>query len=136
MQKRALFRVRLPMAASRAVKSGASTLCTFSRRGFFSSLLGGLCFARGACTYCACDHKRKQRLKEKLQLAILVADSLVELQGLTTSQVAQMLGISQDGARKLMSKLEAGHDVPIVSVDGRWQLVPYRLREAYRPITA
>jgi predicted ArsR family transcriptional regulator len=56
--------------------------------------------------------------------------------GLTTSQVAQMLGISQDGARKMMSKLEAGHDVPIVSVDGRWQLVPYRLREAYRPITA
>jgi hypothetical protein len=39
MQKRALFRVRLPMAASRAVKSGASTLYTFSRRGVFSSLL-------------------------------------------------------------------------------------------------
>jgi DTW domain-containing protein YfiP len=47
-----------------------------------------------------------------------------------------MLGISQDGGRKMMSKLEAGHDVPIVSVDGRWQLVPYRLRKAYRPITA
>jgi DTW domain-containing protein YfiP len=47
-----------------------------------------------------------------------------------------MLGISQDGARKLMSKLEAGHDVPIVSVEGGWQLAPYRLREAYRPTAA
>ena len=40
MQKRTLSRVRFPMAASRAVKSEASTLYTFSRRGFFSSLLG------------------------------------------------------------------------------------------------
>jgi hypothetical protein len=43
-----------------------------------------------------------------------------------------MLGISQDGARKPMSKLEAGHRVPISNVDGRWHVLPYRLREAYR----
>ena len=59
--------------------------------------------------------------------------ALANMPGLTTSQVAQMLGISQDGARKLMSKLEAGHRVPVSNVDGRWQLLPYRLREAYRP---
>jgi hypothetical protein len=51
--------------------------------------------------------------------------------GLTTSQVAHMLGISQDGARKMMGKLEAGHRVPISNVDGRWQVLPHRLRGAY-----
>jgi hypothetical protein len=59
--------------------------------------------------------------------------ALANMPGLTTSQVAQMLGISQDGAGKMMGKLEVGHRVPIANVDGRWQLLPHRLREAYRP---
>ena len=41
MQKRTPLRDRFPMSASRAVRSGASTLYTFSRRGFFSGLLVG-----------------------------------------------------------------------------------------------
>lgn len=64
---------------------------------------------------------------------MLTLRALANLEGLTTSQVAYMLGLTQDGARKLMSKLEAGHRVPIANVDGRWQVLPYRLRQAYRP---
>jgi CRP-like cAMP-binding protein len=45
--------------------------------------------------------------------------ALANMPGLTTSQVAQMIGITYDGARRLMNKLEAGHRVPISNVDGR-----------------
>jgi predicted ArsR family transcriptional regulator len=45
------------------------------------------------------------------------------MDGLTAGQVADMLGITYDGARQLMAKLQAADGVPIVRVGGQW-LVP------------
>jgi hypothetical protein len=45
------------------------------------------------------------------------------MDGLATGQVADMLGITYDGARQLMAKLQAADGGPIVRVGGRW-LVP------------
>lgn len=51
---------------------------------------------------------------------------------LSTDQVANLLGITYHGAR-LMLIPEAAGTPPITCLDGRWVLLGYHLKAAYRP---
>jgi hypothetical protein len=50
----------------------------------------------------------------------LVLRALAGMDGLTTGQVADMLGLTWGGAAVLMGKLQATDGVPIVRVGGQW----------------
>lgn len=64
----------------------------------------------------------------------LALRALAGLEGMTTSQVATMLGISYHAARALMINLEAAGTPPITMQEGRWVMVDYHLRVACRPV--
>jgi len=51
------------------------------------------------------------------------------MDGLTTEQLADLCGLTWDGAAKLMAKLQATEGVPIVRVGGQWLVLRGQLIE-------
>ena len=52
-----------------------------------------------------------------------------DLPGLSTAEIARMVGISQEGARVMMCNLSANGGAPITQVDGLWVALPERLEQ-------
>ena len=65
----------------------------------------------------------KDRERTPQQRAALLAIRLVRGDGITTSQVAEWLGMSYQGARRLLMNL-SGPELPVVrDEDGRWRYI-------------
>lgn len=49
------------------------------------------------------------------------------LPGLTTAKVAEMVGITSEGARVMMCNLSANGGIPVTQIDGLWVALPEEL---------